>query len=286
MLEEAPGRIAATSESAEREPAQQLARESAEHRSRKIQLSAEIAQETAGATTPDEFYHRLVKLVKERLGYYHAQIYRHDQELNALVLIEGYGEAGARMKAAGHRLPYGRGVVGTAASTGEAVLAPDLIRDSYWVPHPELPETKGELAVPIKLGNRLYAVLDVQSDTARALTKEDRAVLLSLASQVSVAIQGLRQLEATLARARREQILREIGTQVRAFADPDAVARMAVRELGTALGRPAFIRLGSTDELSRPPTELEEGDRRQKAVGGRGQRPWQAARRLPTEGGE
>ena len=50
-------------------------------------------------------------------------------------------------------------------------------------------------------------------------------------------------------RARREQILREITTRVRGFTDPEAIVRAAVRELGTALGRPTFVRLGSAEEL-------------------------------------
>lgn len=61
---------------------------------------------------------------------------------------------------------------------------------------------------------------------------------------------ALRQLGEIQARARREQALREIAARVRSFTDPDAVARAAARELGAALGRPAFIRLGSADELA------------------------------------
>jgi hypothetical protein len=87
--------------------------------------------------------------------------------------------------------------------------------------------------------------------------------LAALAGQAAVIIQNLRQLTETQARARREQILREITARVRGFTDPDTLARAAVRELGTALGRPVFVRLGSAAELSQRPTAQQSpnGDR-------------------------
>lgn len=58
------------------------------------------------------------------------------------------------------------------------------------------------------------------------------------------------ELEDIQAHARREQALREITARVRGSTDPDAIARAAARELGVALGRPAFVRLGSAEELA------------------------------------
>jgi len=228
-----------------------------ERRARQVQTITEIAQEIAAATELDELFRLVVTLVKERFGYYHAQIFRYDPELNAMRVVEGYGEVGEKMKAAGHNLPYGQGVVGTAAATGEAVLSSDVSQDSYWTPNPDLPDTWGELAVPIKLRRMedgewkddVLGILDVQSDTAGALSEEDQVLLLGLAGQIAVAIQRSQLFQQAQARARREQTLRQITTRVRGFTDPEAVVRTAVRELGTALGRPAFVRLGSAEEL-------------------------------------
>ena len=74
--------------------------------------------------------------------------------------------------------------------------------------------------------------------------------LMALAGQAAVALRNLHQLEDTQAHARREQALREITARVRGSTDPDAIARAAARELGVALGRPAFVRLGSAEELA------------------------------------
>ncbi len=163
-----------------------------ELRMRQIQTSTEISQEIATAPALDVLYQRVVTLVKERFGYYHAQVFRYSPEDNAMVLIEGYGKAGRMMKAKAHKLPVGTGVVGTVATTGEPVLASDVTEDPNWRPNPDLPNTKGELAVPIKLRDEVLGVLDVQSDRAGALTTEDQLVLLGLCGQIASAIQSAR----------------------------------------------------------------------------------------------
>jgi PAS domain S-box-containing protein len=188
----------------ERRRLEQEIRESLERRARQVQTSTEIAQEIAAAPALDELFRRVVTLIKERFGYYHAQIFRPDPERKAMMVIEGYGETGEKMKAAGHNLPYDRGVVGTAATTGEPVLASDVSQNPYWLPHPDLPDTEGELAVPIKLRDKVLGVLDVQSDTVGALTEEDQIMLLGLAGQIAIAI------EETRLRQETEENLREL----------------------------------------------------------------------------
>ena len=109
-----------------------------------------------------------------------------------------------------------------------------------------------------------------------------------LAGQAAIVVQNVRQLEETRARASHEQILREITARMRGFADPETLARTAVRELGTALGRPVFIRLGTVEELSRPPSGAAEGNGDGKLVGSGGPRsqPVGYTQGMPAEGGE
>jgi PAS domain S-box-containing protein len=96
------------------------------------------------------------------------------------------------MLAARHHLPMGQGLIGTAAATGEAVLRPVLENDPDWHSHPLLPETKGEIAVPIKLGDTILGVLDVQSNLAGALGADDQLLLEGLCGQIATAIESTR----------------------------------------------------------------------------------------------
>ncbi len=163
-----------------------------EHQAR---TSTEVSQEIAAAPELRELFQRVVTLIKERFNYYHAQIFRYDPALDAIVLVIGYGEVGQHMLADGHQLPMGRGVVGTAAANGQTILATDVTQDQDWRPNPYLPDTRGELAVPIKLRDEVLGILDVQSDRAGALSTDDRLLLEGLCGQIAVAIESTRLVE-------------------------------------------------------------------------------------------
>ncbi len=225
-----------------------------ERRARQVQLATEVAQDIATALALDELYRRVVTLVKERFGYYHAQIFRYDSKLNAMRVVKGYGQVGEKMEANGHHLPYGRGVVGMAAATGQPVLAADVSLDPHWVPHPDLPDTKGELAVPIVLHGEVLGVLDVQSDKVNALTGEDQTVLAGLAGQMASAIESTRLLEQMQVarqqaevRVREMQILHRMSQAISGTLDLNHVLDSLVNVLSQEMGY-TYITVGLIDE--------------------------------------
>lgn len=215
-------------------------RDSYERRSREVEVTRQVAQEIATATDVDAIFPLVVKLIKERFAYYHAQIFRYDPAQDAVVLVAGYGEAGQRMLAAGHHLSMGRGVVGTSAQTGEAILATDSTLDADWQPNPHLPDTKGELAVPIKFHDEILGILDVQSDRANALDQNDVLLLEALAGQIAVAIANTRTLEE----ANTFRALADAAGQGIAFTDADG---KLVYANGAVVG---MFKLNNVDELA------------------------------------
>ena len=156
-----------------------------EHRAFQVELIAGLAQEIVAASTLDELYRRAVTLVKERFGYYHVQIFHYVPELSAMVRVQSYSQAGEEIEPASYRLPYGKGIIGIATTTGKPILVPDVSQDYYWMPYPGFPDAEGELAVPIKVRDQVMGVLDVLSDTAGALTREDEIALLDLTSRIT-----------------------------------------------------------------------------------------------------
>ncbi len=180
---------------------QQQIQDSLERRSRQVALTTQIAQDIASATTLDELYERVVTQVQEQFGYYHTQLLRYDPTLETAALVVGYGEIGRQMLEMNHSMPKGVGLIGLAAATGRTILRPDVSKDKNWRSNPLLPRTKGEMAVPIKMGDRILGVLDVQSDRPGALTEDDKLVLEGLCGQIAIAIEttNLRQeMEARL----------------------------------------------------------------------------------------
>jgi GAF domain-containing protein len=109
-------------------------------------------------------------------------------------MAEGYGEAGDQMKAQGHSLPLNspQSLVARAAREGEVIIVTDVYSDPDWLPNPLLPETRSEMAVPVKLGAEVVGVLDVQSEKMGGLTQEDEKIVQALANQVAVAVRNAR----------------------------------------------------------------------------------------------
>jgi PAS domain S-box-containing protein len=208
----APATIAIIEDISERKRLEEEIQQSFDRRGHQVQVSTEISQEIAAAPELSMLFERVVTLVKERLGYYHTQLLRFDPAHDAMMLAAGYGEIGAKMLAAGHHMPIGRGLIGAAAAKGVTVLRRDLSAgDPDWQPNPLLSETKGEIAVPIKLGARVLGVLDVQSDRASALSDDDRLLLEGLCGQIAIAI------EQTRLRQEMEERLQEINTLYRSM---------------------------------------------------------------------
>ncbi len=176
----------------ERMRGEEILRTMVARRGYQAKVGIEIAQEMAAAPTVDELFTRVVTLVKERMGYYHTQLLRYEPVFNAIVLVKGYGEIGEKMLAMGHRLAVGRGLIGLCWATGTTVLRPDITGDPDWEPNPLLPDTKGEIALPIKYGDQVLGVLDVQSSQAAALTEDDRLLLESLCGQVAIFLESTR----------------------------------------------------------------------------------------------
>jgi GAF domain-containing protein len=140
-----------------------------------------------------------VSQLQEAFNYYHVHIYLIDPTQNDLVMQEGTGEVGRKLKAKGHRLQIGQGIVGLVAKTGEAFLAPDVSKIPYFHPNPLLPRTRAELAVPVHKGNRMLGVLDMQSEEVAGFSQADLTLMQSIADQVAVALENARLFEASQA---------------------------------------------------------------------------------------
>ncbi|MGD8856696.1 MAG: GAF domain-containing protein, partial [Chloroflexota bacterium] len=105
------------------------------------------------------------------------------------------------------------------------------------------------LGVPMISGKQVLGVLAVQSfEEAGVYDEHHQDLLTAVASQVAIAIENARLFDQVQARAKREQILREITAQVRGKADVDTIMRTAAQEVGRALGRQSFVYLRDSDE--------------------------------------
>jgi GAF domain-containing protein/HAMP domain-containing protein len=161
-------------------------------RTHRMEMVTTLGERLLALLDLDQLLDEMVNQVKDRFDYYHAHVYLADEERRNLVVAAGAGEAGATMKAKGHRIPLDAptSLVARAARTGEVVSVDNVREVEDWLPNPLLPDTYSEMAVPIILEGRVVGVLDVQEDEIAGLDEGDANLLRSLANQVAVAIRN------------------------------------------------------------------------------------------------
>ena len=150
---------------------------------------------------------RVVRVISEQFGFYHTGLFLLDASQEWMVLQAASSEGGQRMLARQHRLEVGsQSIVGYVAARGERRIALDVGQDAVFFDNPDLPDTRSEMAVPLRVGSTILGVLDVQSTERQAFTDEDVTTLQALADQVAMAVsnaQLLQQVEASAEAERR-----------------------------------------------------------------------------------
>ena len=174
---------------------QRLLRE-AERRALELQTAAEIARDTTSTLSLDILLQRIVLLLISQFNYYHVAIYLLDEQAKYAVIREANGDAGQLMKKQGYKLATGnRSAVGMVIANGKPSIHNDVAQNPYFIAHPLLPDTRSEMALPLKLGERIIGALDIQSSQLNAYSPDDVSILQILADQIAVAIENARSYE-------------------------------------------------------------------------------------------
>ncbi len=161
-------------------------------RTRYLEATAAVAQETASLLDLQEQLTRVVTLVREQFGFYHTGVFLLNSDREWAVLQAASSEGGRRMLARDHRLQLGVGIVGHVVERDEPRVALDVGEDAAFFDNPDLPDTRSEMALPLRVRGEVIGALDVQSTEPAAFRDEDVTVLQTLADQIAVAIDNAR----------------------------------------------------------------------------------------------
>ncbi|RME51484.1 MAG: GAF domain-containing protein [Caldilineae bacterium] len=178
-----------------------------QERTRALETSADISRRLTTILDINELLQYVVSSLQQVFGYYHVHIYLVDETTGELVMREGSGKIGRQLKAAGHKLQPGQGIVGGVASKGRAFLAEDVDTVPQFFRNPLLPKTQSELAVPLRKGEKVLGVLDIQSDEKGGLSRNDLVLTQSIADQLAVAVDNARLFEETQTAMKQVEIL-------------------------------------------------------------------------------
>ena len=179
---------------------------------RTLLLLNEIAQELTSILNLDELLKRIAELLSRLIDY----------QMFSILLVDATGEKlqhrfSQRFQerlSLKHDIPIGKGLVGHAAQSKDAVLAADVSKDPRYIPLN--PETRSELVVPLIYQGTVIGVLDLEHTRRGYFTEDHKRTLTTLAAQIAIAIENARlyeqiakqekRLERDLALARELQV--------------------------------------------------------------------------------
>ena len=202
-----------------------------------FETAAEIARDISSSLELDELMHKAVNLIRSRFEFYHAGIYLKDLPGEYIVVREATGEAGTQMKRAGYKLGIGsKSVIGYVAGNGEILVVNDTARDATYHFNPLLPDTRSEVAIPLKIAERIVGVLDVQSEQTYAFAEDNLRTLQILADQLAVAVVNTELFAETQEHLAQHRLLHHITTTAASGTTLGEALQSAVNGLQVTLG--------------------------------------------------
>jgi sigma-B regulation protein RsbU (phosphoserine phosphatase) len=173
------------------------------------ELLRDLERQVIGTLDIGEVMERILDLTKRIVDYDAASILVGDRERGLRgIASRGYGDA-VRPKL---DLKFGEGIAGSAATTGAPVVVDDVRADARYVE--ARPTTRSEIAIPLKKGDRILGVFNLESDRPAAYSATELALIEAFANQAAIALDNAllyeearekRRLEEELLVARRIQ---------------------------------------------------------------------------------
>lgn len=173
----------------------------------------------------------VIDKIKQAFNYYHVQIYLYQPEEDVLKIAGATGETGTALIIGEHKLEMSEGLVGRAASTGQAVIVPDVSQAEDWVSNSLLPDTTAEIAVPIIWENKVLGVLDVQHDKPFDPSQNDISILETVALQLGTALSNVKTFQVAQTNLKRESILNDMSLKLQIAPDVQSSMQIAGKNL-------------------------------------------------------
>ncbi|MEO0124015.1 MAG: HD domain-containing phosphohydrolase [candidate division WOR-3 bacterium] len=212
---------------------------------KELYLLQQISQEISSILDLELLLQHIVRHLKETLNYERAAVALIDQRTKQLVIRAAEKPYSKKIQSR-LRLNLGQGITGYVAQTGKPYIANDVSKNHYYYIFDK--KTQSEIAVPLKIGEKIIGVINIESYKKNAFSEKDLELLILVANQASIAIQN-----SELYSSLKQSYLDSIKTLVSAIEAKDPYTSghsERVRKYALKIAR----------KLKLPPEEIEELD--------------------------
>jgi len=201
-----------------------------------------ISRVVTSILDPDELMAEFTKSIAAGFGYQHVVVMAMDKERGELHFRAGHG---AKMPEVSRnlKLKLKEGIIGHAAFFSETLVTGDVEADPRYITK-GIRTTKSELAIPILFRGDLIGVLDIQSDTKDAFTRNDVTLLEMLTDILATAIVNARTFTESKEREHALTVLDRISKQISFRQEPSVILDQVARDAAALLkGEKAMVGL-------------------------------------------
>jgi GAF domain-containing protein len=167
-----------------------IVNEQLENRTEKLRAIAAITSTAASIHDFEGLISSVSSIVSQQLGYFHVGVFLLDEQRQYAILRSASSASGLKMLTEGYRLPVkAQHIISFAAQSGQPQLTLDTGTNPELLSH-DVAQTRSQLVLPLKSGDEIVGILDLQSNEVNAFREDDISTLVILADQIGIAIQN------------------------------------------------------------------------------------------------
>jgi len=166
------------------------AEQEVQRRAAQAALLYKVGQRVSSKLELQALLSEIVTSIRDAFDYYGVMLLLLDEEEKVLQLQSiagGYVEIFPKDL----KVELGKGIIGHAVTSGRIQVSGNVSTDPHYYRWAN-EETKSEMALPIKSGEKVIGVLDVQSDCFNAFDETDIVSIETLSTQIAGAIENAR----------------------------------------------------------------------------------------------
>ena len=141
----------------------------------------------------DQLLQEIVVVIHERFNIPFVHIFSVHPGRRKIIYEAGIGKRAKNIKARAFafELDAPKGIISHVARTGQPMLVNDVSQQPLYKPNRTAPNaTQAEMTLPLKFGDEVLGILDLQSEHTNAFTQDDLSLFEGLASGLALSIRN------------------------------------------------------------------------------------------------
>ncbi|HEY2980503.1 MAG TPA: GAF domain-containing protein [Anaerolineales bacterium] len=201
-------------------------------RAEQLALVADVSKSVTSTLDLRQLMQDAALLIHERFGFPYVHMFSVHSIRRLIEYEAGSGKRSKNLDGFTLALDDPQGIIAWVGRNGQTVLANDVTADPRYRPSGLPPKnTRAELAVPLKFGDKVLGVLDIQSDQLNAFNDDDRLMFEAVGDTIAAAIRNADLYRSERWRRSVADSLREVAGLLSANVGVDQVLESILAEL-------------------------------------------------------